>query len=134
MAFSTTINGVKNKEFAITDLDGKPVLWLSGDVTNKKKWFILDAASGLPLLSIIKKVACMHACLFFKSLLCIFSWNVKSLYIYIALYRLGVFITVGKYSKERTRMKSITYLQSERVQISKFIKSGTCFFLPTLRK
>ncbi|KAM0948065.1 putative tubby-like protein [Dioscorea sansibarensis] len=103
LAFGTTINGVKNKEFAITDLDGKAIFWVSSDVAIKKKWFILDAASGLPLLSIMKK-----------------SWSLHNRW--------------QAFRGERTDEKPSTYLQSERVQISKFIKSGTCFFLPTLRK
>ncbi|KAH7667517.1 LURP-one-related protein [Dioscorea alata] len=60
LAFSTTINGVKYKEFVITDLDGKALFLLSSDIAIKKKWFILDAATGLPLLSIIKKKWSLH--------------------------------------------------------------------------
>ncbi|KAH7667522.1 LURP-one-related protein [Dioscorea alata] len=60
LAFSTTIKGVKKKDLAITDLDGKALFWLSSDVASKKKWFILDAATGFPLLSIIKKTWSLH--------------------------------------------------------------------------
>ncbi|KAH7667516.1 LURP-one-related protein [Dioscorea alata] len=60
LAFSTTIKGVKKKDLAITDLDGKALFWLSSDVANKKKWFILDAATGFPLLSIIKETWTLH--------------------------------------------------------------------------
>ncbi|KAJ0978326.1 hypothetical protein J5N97_013800 [Dioscorea zingiberensis] len=54
LAFTKKVAGVKHGKLAVTDVNGNILFWLDGS-SWKSKRKLVDAASGLPLLSITRK-------------------------------------------------------------------------------
>ncbi|KAH7667520.1 LURP-one-related protein [Dioscorea alata] len=54
LVFSKTIAGVRHGELTVTDVNSKPLFWFDGSSKNNR-WFLVDANSSSPLISIKRK-------------------------------------------------------------------------------
>ncbi|KAJ0978327.1 hypothetical protein J5N97_013801 [Dioscorea zingiberensis] len=59
LAFTKTVAGVKHGKLAVTDVNGNILFWLDASCWKSKR-MLLDAASGLPLLSITQRFWSAH--------------------------------------------------------------------------